>query len=700
MMAEEMPPPRSMGGGCGEGKREGTWVRAIAVRRRLAAFAVGLVLCGAGAAHAAGTDEIVVTATRRESLARALPSNISRLGGDEIAFVRADQASELLNRVPGLDIQRGNGVEHLTAMRSPVLTGGAGAGSFLYLENGVPLRAAGFANVNGLFEAHSEIAGAVEVVRGPGSALYGSNAVHGLVNFLTRTPADGGFVDMSVDSRDRLSGNGVTGAVSGAQGYLGGLTLVHEGGNRAASGLDTQKLTLRHDYDGPSVRVQTIFSGINLNQETAGFVDGPRAYRNRALTLQNVNPEAYRDAQSLRLSSRIDLDSREGLRLSLVPYARWNEMTLLQHFLPSKAIEESGHWSLGLLATTYVDLGERSSLVLGVDTEYTDGFLKEVQTLASFGTFPQGVHYDYDVAALVLAPYAHLEWQLAERLRLVAGLRAEWTRYDYATRTPADTVGRFKRPGDREDEFFTLTPKLGLVADVAPDLAAFVNLSRGARAPQTSDLYRLQPLQTVEGIKSETIDSAELGLRGTVLKARFEIAAYWMRKEHFFFRNADGYNVSDGRTLHRGIEAEAQVPLLPTLTLAFSGTYARHTYDFDDIVGNASEIVRSGNDVDTAPRAFGSVRLQWRPVERVLGELEWTHEGRYYSDAANAHSYPGHDLFNVRLSVRATPRLTVFAAVRNLLNTDYAERADYAFGTDRYFPGEGITPSAGLRLSW
>ena len=104
--------------------------------------------------------------------------------------------------MPGVFIHRNNGQDHLTAIRSPVLTGGAGAGSFLYLEDGVPLRAAGFANVNGLFESMSEFAGGMEVIRGPGSVLYGSNAVHGLINVLTPAPFDdaGAVISLSAGS--------------------------------------------------------------------------------------------------------------------------------------------------------------------------------------------------------------------------------------------------------------------------------------------------------------------------------------------------------------------------------------------------------------------------------------------------------------------------------------------------------------------
>ena len=74
------------------------------------------------------------------------------------------------------------------AIRSPVLTGAGACGAFLVLEDGLPSRPAGFCNVNQLFELDFEQAGAIEVVRGPGSALYGSNALHGTINVLMPSP--------------------------------------------------------------------------------------------------------------------------------------------------------------------------------------------------------------------------------------------------------------------------------------------------------------------------------------------------------------------------------------------------------------------------------------------------------------------------------------------------------------------------------
>ena len=60
-----------------------------------------------------------------------------------------------------------------------------------------------------------------------------------------------------------------------------------------------------------------------------------------------------------------------------------------------------------------------------------------------------------------------------------------------------------------------------------------------------------------------------------------EIAAYFAEKENFLFRDADGFNVTDGRTRHTGIEIDLSAQLSETLFLSAYGTYAEHTYRFD-----------------------------------------------------------------------------------------------------------------------
>ncbi len=644
-------------------------------------------------------DAIVVTAERRATALSDVPQSITAISAEAIELVDADHISELLSRAPGVTLHRGSGAEQLTAIRSPVLTSGAGAGSFLFLENSVAIRSAGFANINGLFDSHYEIADRIEVVRGPSGALYGANAIHGVVNVLTPLPTEdfSVFAEAYGDTQERYKLKGSISGANGAHGFFAGASVATEEGYRLDAGLDQQKLTLRHIYDDGGVSIDTIFSFDNLEQETAGFIFGEATLKDRDLRKTNDFPQAYRDAKAARLQSTIAFDAGGSTRIQITPYARWNEMEFPQHFLPSNALEKNGHKSIGVQSAVYHDVGALS-LIAGIDAEYTDGYLSEFQSMPQIFSYTPGLHYDYDVKAVNASGFLQGDYALGARTTASAAVRVDGTIYQYDNMTDSGVVGRFLRLPDQTDKFVTASPKFSLRHELNEDAAVYVSYARGARPPQTTDLYRLQINQTGDQARPEKIDAVELGFRGAVgERVNLELAGFFMDKTNFFFRDADGFNVADGKTRHVGVEADVRVALFETLTLQSAVTYARHTYRFDRPVGNATEAISFGDDVDTAPRVMANTRLQWRPVERFKAEVEWVSMGAYFTDAANDHEYEGHNLLNLRAEAGLTDTLAAFITVRNVTNELYAERADFAFGNDRYFPGETRTFGFGLR---
>ncbi len=84
-----------------------------------------------------------MTASRRVEARLDVPASISAIDADELRLLGATHAAEALNRIAGVMIQRGSGQESLTAIRSPVLTGPGACGTFLLLEDGMPLRPVG-----------------------------------------------------------------------------------------------------------------------------------------------------------------------------------------------------------------------------------------------------------------------------------------------------------------------------------------------------------------------------------------------------------------------------------------------------------------------------------------------------------------------------------------------------------------------------
>ena len=660
-------------------------------------------------------QQMVVTATGYGETRATHASNITKIGETVIDFTKAEQPSELLNQVAGVGIEQGSGVEHLTAIRSPVLTGGAGAGSFLYLEDGVPLRAAGFGNVNGLMESITEEAGAIEVVRGPGSALYGSNAEHGLINVLSRAPSltpdaslTGSVGPHGVYNLDGTASTTINGDNGTSQGLRGTFVINEDGGFRADSGYGQQKGQLRYDFNAPDTRVRATLATVNVNQETAGYILGPDAYKNPALYKTNPDPDAYRDAWAIRSAVRFERDLDTDTTIALTPYMRTNAMNFLMHFQPGKATETSGHWSGGLLTSYEKRLSGGHKIIVGFDSEYTDGSLKEVQSNPTVAGYLTGVHYDYDVTSIVLAPYLHTVWQLAPATQLTAGLRYEYTRYDY-TNNAGPTSGllyaadRAARPADRIDTYSNPTPKLGLTHIFSDAFTGFINVARAARAPQTTDLYRLQKLPGTAtaidpgSINSEILDSIEIGTRGQIGTVDYELSTYAMKKRNYAFRDASGNTITNGKTKHLGIELEFATPLVWNFDLAAAATYARHTYEFT----NVPEKIFPGNEVDTAPRTLANVRLGYNFNEdRGRLELEWVHMGAYKTSADNLHEYDGHDLLNLRAEYELTENLSLFSRLANILDTRYADRADYAFGNDRYFPGEDRAVYAGATVKF
>ena len=649
-------------------------------------------------------DEIVVTSSRAPTSLMKHQGNVAVLNNKELQGSAHAHFHELMTRVAGVWVTRGSGQESLPSIRSPVLTGAGSCGAFMTLEDGIPTRPNGFCNVNQLFELPTELAERIEVVRGPGNALYGSNALHGTINVLLPEPQDSEFANATLE----LGPNEFTRAkaamgLSGQSPILFGAVVADDGGFREVSGYRQAKAYVKKAWATNNGSLVGSLTVSDLDQETAGFILGEDSYKDPALNRQNLNPEAYRDANSQRLSLHWKGEGGK-YQIDIRPYVRRSEMVFLQHFLPGKPLEENGHVSLGVLANTrYATDGK--SIEFGIDVDASEVYLRETQVGLTQGsnflreTRPEGKHYDYDVQGLIGATYVQAEFRPTDKLAISGGLRAEFARYEYDNRmlngntkddgTPCGFGGcLYTRPEDRSDEFADIAPKLGVVFSLSDATTMYSHIARGFRAPQMTELYRLQSGQQVSDLKTEIVDSIEVGIRSGKDDWFVEVSGYAMRKKNSVYRDANGFNVSGGRSRHVGVELDWEMPLHNYWTFSLNGTYARHTYDFD-VVAARGETFASGRDIDTAPRWQGSAAIRYDGPGRIGGDLQWTSLGSYFLDAENQYSYPGHDLVNLRLAYRATDTWSVVAALKNLADVDYADRGDFAFGNYRYFPGRG-----------
>ncbi len=667
------------------------------------------------AAPAQSLDEVIVTATRSPVAVMDYPGSVTRIDAATVGLTSPTHSSELLNRAPGTMIQRGSGQESLTALRSPVLTGAGACGAVLVLEDSIPIRPVGSCNVNELFEVNIEQAAAVEILRGPGSSLYGSSAVHGIINVIPPLPDELPVLGLALEAgsddyrRMRLAAS----TESDGRGLGIALLATDDGGWRDSSGFSEQKLNTVWTQPLSTGSLTMRLAATHLDQETAGFITGQDAYRNSALAHSNPNPEAYRDAQSARFTVHYE----NGSGLELRGYLRSSRMDFLQHFLLGQPVEENGQDSAGLLFSLTRENVAGGELMLGTDAEVAASSLLQFQDGPTTSPSPDanairpaGRHYDYDVDSQVFAGYAQWRRPLAPNWSIEAGIRLEEVRYDCNNRMidgNTDENGAlclggclYSRPADRSDDFTNFAPRLGLVWRPVESLAAYLSMARGYRAPEVTELYRLQRQQSVADLDSERADAVELGLRLRGASAGLDLAAFTMDKQNVILRDSAGFNVSGGRTRHRGLEYDFDWDFAENWAVAASGTLARHEYRFTAAVEQGEQIT-AGNDIDTAPRDVHALRLQYETA-RLAAELEWLQVGSYWTNAANTARYDGHDLVNLRLSWQLQPAWTFALRVTNLLDAAYADRADFVTisgsGIYRYFPGRDR--AAFVELAW
>lgn len=680
------------------------------------ALAQCLLLPGVGGAQSEGAseqvEEIVVTARRRADDARAVGRSLSVVALDRLGGTPGQtHVQEALVRVPGVNLQRGNGQEYLPALRSPVLTGAGACGALLTAEDGIPLTSPGFCNINELFFAHHEAASRIEVLRGPGTAVHGGNALHGVVNVITTHASESSLADLELGSfgltRLQLKQFGAGG--SGLR-----LTAVRDGGFRDDSGYRQVKLNA---FRSGSLRAWSVTAALavsGLDQDTAGYITGLDSYRDRQTARSNPDLEAFRKALNVRGFARFEVRPLENLSLVLTPYVRHSRMRFRMHFLPGDPFERNGHSGAGMQTAAYY---ERDSwtIIAGLDFEYAQGELRQWQEGEAAGSafvrevFPAGGHYDYEVDAGWLAPFFQWDVNFGRGVRASIGGRYEIARYDYRTMLPAGRTRddftacgfggcRYSRPANRDDRFTTFSPKASIIWSTAENARVWLSLSHGFRMPQATELYRLQGAQATADLRPEQLRAVELGASFRAGAFALQSALYRMRKRDVLFRDAELFNRTGGGTRHEGLEIEASWQANARLVVELTGSIARHRYDRDFLLGGVN---LKGLDVDTAPRRFGGTRLRWEGEGDWQMELEWLWTSGYFMEPENRHRYPGHEIVNLRARAALADRLDFHMRVLNVTGRAYADRADYTvFSGERYFPGPPRSLFVGIQWRW
>jgi outer membrane receptor protein involved in Fe transport len=657
-------------------------------------------------------EQVVVTATREASQRFNMPESTGVIDAKALAEAHVVHPSDIMGRIPGVYQAWLSGNHHVTAIRQPINFNPL----YLYLENGVPKQAPGFFETNAMFDMNVSQISRMEITKGPGTALYGSDAVAGVISIFTLPPPEdfSGSIQLEGSTRGYKQALISLGGTVGAHGLRADFNLVDDSGWRDDTQADNQFGTLTWNIDnGGKLTVRNTLILTRVNQGSPGSNLNRFEYKNTPKI--NLSPIDFRLVEGVRFYSQIDYDLGDSL-LSFNPYVRWGRTKLMPFFQLAfdPAYFDEDATSVGAQLKFRHDVSDRLRLIAGTDVDYTSGSRTDTQILpVRNGRFyvsytDLDTIYDFKAKALTLSPYVHGEWQITDRLRATAGVRYDYTHYDYTNNltTVVNPRDPHNRPPSQSFDYNNFTPKAGLTYNIVPDqLNAFFSYRQAFRVPTTTQLFRPGTSSHSTDLKPVKAESFEVGLRGAWERVSFDLSLYTMKIEDdilVFTNNATGVRdiQNSGDTRHKGVEIGVTVAI--TDNLDASVAYARTDNHFIEWFPVATADL-SGNKINRSPKDIGNARLAWRPSFLNGGrfEVSWEHAGKYFMDDDNTQVYEGHDLMHLAANMFVVNNVELFLRLHNVTNARYATNSRYtAFGGQELKPGLPRTLFGGVGVSF
>ena len=664
-------------------------------RRALLGASATLLLASLAAApfaHAAGKapadstkpvmflKETVVTGSRYPRAYFESPQAVSFVDRTEIREQMPTTIGDVLEELPGVDNSKDSPWE-----QRPILRGLSGQ-RVLVLMDGFPVNSARGNGPHPSLVAPSQI-DRVEVVRGPSSVSYGSDAIGGVINIITR-PAP------MVSDENSLHGGATIGGSSADRGYHGALHLTPQIGKLSA--FVSSGMTNAQDFRTPD-HGRTPMSGFNDYNAMANLLyqwsgrtalkGGWQLYRGHDIGLPGLAfsmpgfeqffnfPYYRRDEANLGVEHTYGESSwfsKSSARVYWQSEGRdfYSHMAFDNSFFgpgtpPGTFVDNTDRYlklnTGGVQIQASSRRFERYAMTFGVDAarDMTDGTNLDVVDDAAFGpttstvsrSLPTGRFDNY-------AGFVQSEWTLAPQWELNLGGRYTHYRYrsDFGVASPASNGAGGPTPEvDFEPtkvDHDALAGAAGLVFSPTTDLHLTANVANGYRQPNAQDLFFNGPASvgTVIGnpkLQPETSVSSDVGLRwgpgsfafsGNLFYSTYKGLIDAIEVEAPVAPGAPAtyqyVNISEARIW--GGEAEGEFRFLDRWTAKASATGA-----VGDITSRSAIQTLYGADQDQAPLPNvppfkGSASLRWTSP----GGRLWVEPGMRYSWRTNRLPLP------------------------------------------------------------
>jgi vitamin B12 transporter len=595
-------------------------------------------------------EQIVVTANRVETPVSKVGLSVSIITADDIARLQTPGVTELLRSAPGLTATRSGGLGTL----SSVFVRGASSDHTVALIDGVklndPSSTAGGFDFGRLMTGNIE---RIEIVRGPQSVLWGSQAIGGVVNIITRQ-ADESKPTASFQGeygyRDTVDLVGNTAVKIGVLSLSGGASYLHTDGISAYS-----------EARGGTEKDGTKQYGANLNANVA-FTDALSLDLRGWYSHSRTEIDGYTPSFTFGDTSQYNR-TREGIGYAGLNWSgiggRWKNRigysitkVLRDDYDPTATPIHQGD-SMGrnerLEVQSNFEIAQGYSIVAGAEREWS----RFIQT----NDYGFGASTDQGRARLT-SFYGQLSASPFEGLTINGGARHDH-HSDFGDHTTFAANAAY-------------TPNAGNTVFRA-------SYGEGFKAPSLYQLY--SPYGNL-GLKPETAKSWDVGVVQKGLDGRAQIGVTWFHRDtHNLINYVSCFGSSSplctgsnfgfydnvGRTVSEGIEAELKLRPVDGLLLDMSYT---HVKPEDKATG--LDLLRRPQD-----KAYASLDYSWSFGLTTGLSVTMVGDSADIDDFGSRVQNDGYAIADIRASYPIGKHAELYARIENLFDTTYETVYNY-----------------------
>ncbi len=604
-------------------------------------------------------ETVVVTATRTPQPLDRTGSSMSVITANDLKTQQTTVVTDILAETPGLMVNRAGGPGQPTS----ISLRGAETGQTVVLIDGVRINDPSATDEGAILsDVLVNNIDRIEVLRGPQSTLYGSDAIGGVVNILTKRGGDtpfGGTAMAEGGSFDTWHLNAATNGTADNVEYGAALNYFNTGGISAADSRNGNTEADGYDNLGATFNTRTHF-GQDWSVDLRGYyTHGHDDFDD------NFPPPLFQIADSAANNTNELFAGYAGVNAVLGPVQ--NRLALIathgaRDYYDSASDTVHLNYDYAGNATRFeyqgiVDFNPANQLTFGAETEErafrNDGF-------GLNALFSPPVQQGHD---RISSGYAQIQSTFFDQLTLTGGVRYDDDE-EFGGHTSLKVAGAWQVPG------WGTTFR--------------ANYGDGFKAPSLYESFS-QYSNPLHPLQPETAKGWEVGADQMLLDNHLRASlTYFERHTHnqidfqncFFpaeapgcpFRlNQFGYYENLDRTRASGFEAEIDAHITDTLSL---------TADYTSLTAKNA---LTGTELARRPHNSASGTITWLPLPKLTLGTSVIFVGDRFDDGGNFVPLDSNTTVNVFGSYAITDKLELFARIENLAD----ERSELVSGYGR-----------------